>query len=239
MRGASADLAAVIPALQAAATVGAVVRTARRHVGRVVVVDDGSTDRTASVALEAGAEVLRHERTHGKGAALRAAFETLLPARNPVPSLQAIVTLDADGQHDPDDIPRLVEVYHRERPAVVIGSRAGDFGQMRRRRRAMNRFSVASLRVFAHLDLPDSQSGFRLYDALFLSRLRLHGARYEAEMEALLQAAAAGLPIRSVPIHLPVVDGQASSHYRAFPDTFRIIGVVLAHWLRGGRFPEA
>ncbi|HXH28998.1 MAG TPA: hypothetical protein VNL37_08130, partial [Candidatus Polarisedimenticolia bacterium] len=71
------------------------------------------------------------------------------------------------------------------------------------------------------------------------SRLRLRGARYEAEMEALLRAAADGLEIRSVPIHLSVVDGQASSHFRTFPDTFRIIGVVLAHWLRHGRPPEA
>jgi len=93
--------AVLIPALDARSTVGAVVRGALRHVSRVVVVDDGSTDDTALTAAAAGAEVARHPRTRGKGAALRTGIDRLLAG----PHLDAIVTLDADGQHDPDDIP--------------------------------------------------------------------------------------------------------------------------------------
>jgi len=242
----SAGIAAVIPCLDAQDTIAEVVRATRRHIDRVVVVDDGSGDLSAQRAAGAGAELLRHGTTRGKGAALRSGFSHLLgrrpgeppdPAGGPAPD--AIVTLDADGQHDPDDIPALQLAFRRHRPAIVIGSRARHFDAMLGRRRAMNRFSVAALRFFAGLELPDSQSGFRLYDAAFLAASVTSGARYEAEMEALLAAARRRLPIVSVPIGLKVVDGQATSHFRTFPDTFRIIGVVLGDWLRGGPRADA
>lgn len=229
----TADLAAVIPAFNAASTVGSVVRGALRHLPRVLVVDDGSSDATAAEAGAAGARVVRHTANFGKGAALRTGFATLLAdlgRGGPAPFLEGVLTLDADAQHDPDDIPLFIELFRRERPAVIVGSRAAYFERMRRARRAMNHFSCAGLRFFAGVDLPDSQSGFRLYDARFLSRLTLRGSRYQAEMEALMQAAGRGLPLASVPIGLPIVDGQATSHYRFWADTFRIIGVVLRHW---------
>ena len=227
----------VIPALNAQATIGPVVAAARRHVSRVIVVDDGSGDGTGAGARQAGAEVIRHPANLGKGAALTTAFDHLLAenrngARGGARAVEAVVTLDADGQHDPDDIPAFVDLYRRERPAIIVGSRDRYFSRMWGPRRAMNRFSSASLRFFTGADLPDSQSGFRLYDAGFLEGLRLAGRRYEAEMEALMQATALGLPIASVPIRLRVVDGRATSHYRPLRDTFRIVGTVLRLWLR-------
>jgi glycosyltransferase involved in cell wall biosynthesis len=236
-------LVAVIPALNAEATIERVVAGALRHVRRVIVVDDGSADETAACAGRAGAEVSRHPENRGKGAALTTAFDALLaeqraaaaPGRQgaALPRIfEAVITLDADGQHDPDDIPAFVERYAKERPALIVGSRDRDFARMWGPRRAMNRFSSTSLRFFAGVDLPDSQSGFRLYDAGFLERLRLQGRRYEAEMEALMRAAEWRLPIASVPIHLHIVDGRATSHYRPLRDTFRIVGTVLRQWMR-------
>lgn len=223
----------VIPALDAQATIGPVVAAARRHVSRVIVVDDGSGDGTGAGARQAGAEVIRHPANLGKGAALTTAFDHLLAEnRSGASDVEAVITLDADGQHDPDDIPAFVDLYRRERPAIIVGSRDRYFAGMWGPRRAMNRFSSASLRFFTGADLPDSQSGFRLYDAGFLEGLRLAGRRYEAEMEALMQATALGLPIASVPIRLRVVDGRATSHYRPLRDTFRIVGTVLRLWLR-------
>jgi len=219
----------VIPALNAQATIGPVVAAARRHVPRTIVVDDGSVDATGEAARRAGAEVIRHPSNLGKGAALTTAFEALRAERRA--ALQAVITLDADGQHDPDDIPAFVELHRRERPAIIVGSRQRHFAEMWGPRRAMNRFSSAALRFFTGANLPDTQSGFRLYDAGFLEALRLSGRRYEAEMEALMQATARKLPIASVPIHLRVVDGRATSHYRPLSDTFRIIGTVLRLWL--------
>jgi glycosyltransferase involved in cell wall biosynthesis len=229
----------VIPALNAQETIGPVVAAARRHVPRTIVVDDGSADDTAEAARRAGAEVIRHPSNLGKGAALTTAFEALrAESRAPRPAgaggeraLDAVITLDADGQHDPDDIPAFVELHRRERPAIIVGSRDRQFAEMWGPRRAMNRFSSASLRFFTGANLPDSQSGFRLYDAGFLEDLRLSGRRYEAEMEALMQATARKLPIASVPIRLRVVDGRATSHYRPLRDTFRIVGTVLRLWM--------
>jgi glycosyltransferase involved in cell wall biosynthesis len=244
-------LVAVIPALNAEATVGPVVAGALRHVRRVIVVDDGSTDDTAECARRAGAEVIHHPVNRGKGAALATAFGRLIsetrpasgyggapaadaPAADaPTPdAFEAAITLDADGQHDPDDIPLFADLYRAQRPALIVGSRHRDFARMWGPRRAMNRFSSASLRFFAGVDLPDSQSGFRLYDAGFLARLPIEGRRYEAEMEALMRAAEWRLPIAVVPIRLRVVDGRATSHYRPLRDTFRIVGAVLRQWLR-------
>jgi glycosyltransferase involved in cell wall biosynthesis len=243
LSGGGTAIVAVIPALNASATIGPVVGGALRHVRRVLVVDDGSSDDTGGRARQAGAEVIRHAENRGKGAALGTAFERLLAERRAglarpggappePPVFQAVITLDADGQHDPDDIPVFLELARREHPALIVGSRDRDFARMWGPRRAMNRFSSAALRWFAGVDLPDSQSGFRLYDATFLERLRLQGRRYEAEMEALMRAAEWGLPIASVPIHLKVVDGRATSHYRPLRDTLRIVGTVLRQWLR-------
>ncbi len=220
--------AVLIPARDAASTVGAVVRGTLRHVPCVIVVDDGSVDGTAAVAAAAGATVAQHPRPRGKGSALRTGIDRLLAGPKP----DGIITLDADGQHDPDDIPRLVERFEREAAAVLVGSRAARFDDMTRARRVMNRFSSAALRFFAGLDLADSQCGFRIYSGRFLAHHRLRGRRYEAEMEILMQAAVAGGRVVSEPIESAMPDGRATSHYRTWRDTWRIIGAVLGHRAR-------
>ena len=247
------DVVAVIPALDASRTIGPVIAGTRRHLSRVVVVDDGSGDDTGACAVAAGAALIRHPATLGKGAALATAFAWLLPggpgALAGIPC-DGVLTLDADGQHDPDDIPAFLDQFAASHPAVIVGSRARYFASMWGPRRAMNRFSSAALHFFSGADLPDSQSGFRLYDARFLERAvpsplapaagvpagggpPLLGRRYEAEMQLLMRAARMGLPIASVPIRLTVADGRATSHYRSLRDTFRIVGAVLRERMRG------
>src|SRR5258706_2396470 len=108
---------ALLPAYQAEETVGEVARGARRFVDRVLVVDDGSTDRTAERAAGAGAEVLRLPENSGKGSAVRAGLERILAS-----DATHVVFLDADGQHDPDDLPALLGAA-RQGDSFVIGSR--------------------------------------------------------------------------------------------------------------------
>ncbi|HMC83518.1 MAG TPA: glycosyltransferase family 2 protein [Candidatus Polarisedimenticolia bacterium] len=221
------EIGVVLPAFNAGRTVGAVVAGVRRYLPRVTVVDDGSTDSTREQAEAAGARVLSHPRNRGKGAALRTAFETL----HSMP-WDALITLDADGQHDPSDIPRFLEAFERRRPELIVGSRQMGFAGMSRSRRFGNRFSSAALAFFSGLNLPDSQSGYRLYSMLFIRSLRLRGNAYEAEMESLLQAAVLGLRVETVPVHSIVADGRIGSHYRPWLDTFRICLCVVQFSLR-------
>ena len=221
------EIAAVIPAYNASGTVGDVVRNTLRHLPRAWVVDDGSTDDTAEQARAAGARVLVHPVNRGKGAALKTAFAALADA-----GLEAVITLDADGQHDASDIPRFLEAYHGTGADLIIGSRWTAFSEMSPLRRFGNRFSSSSLAFFTGLRIPDSQSGFRLYSLPFLRTARLKGEAYELEMEAILVAAATGRRVETVPVSLLVADGRALSHFRPVRDTCRICVCVVGFSLR-------
>jgi len=227
------DLAAVIPAYNAAETVGQVVGGCRRFLSSVVVVDDGSVDDTRGRAEAAGARVLSHPRNRGKGAALRTAFGILLAER-----FDALITLDADGQHDPADIPRFTEAFRASGAGLIIGSRSEAFAGMSAGRRFGNRFSSAALRTFSGLRLPDSQSGYRLYAAPFLRSVSPTGESYELEMEMILLAAARKVRVETIPVRVPVADGRALSHFRSIRDTYRICACVVGFgWRRmTGRF---
>lgn len=109
-------ITAILPAYNEEVSIGSVVLRTRKFVDRVVVIDDGSSDRTSEVAALAGAVVLRHAKNQGKGAALKTGFEAMNGDA-------VIVTIDSDGQHDPADIPRLVDPILRGEADMVNGSR--------------------------------------------------------------------------------------------------------------------
>jgi glycosyltransferase involved in cell wall biosynthesis len=142
----------LIPAYEEGPRIGAVVEAARRHVP-VVVVDDGSSDDTAERAEAAGATVLRQVPNAGKGAALRRGFGHALDA-----GAAAVVTLDADGQHDPAEIPAFLAAFERSRPELVIGAR--DFGEMPFIRRLSNVLGGLTLSAALGRSVPDNQSGY-------------------------------------------------------------------------------
>jgi glycosyltransferase involved in cell wall biosynthesis len=216
------DVGALIPAYRAARTVASVVRGALRQLPTVWVVDDGSSDGTAEAASGAGARVLRFPANRGKGAALRAGFAELLRA-----NVAAVVTLDADEQHDPSEIPRLIDCWRESGASLVIGSRQSLEAGMRPVRRFGNRFSRFAISYFAGVPVPDGQSGFRLYDAGLLRTLTLTGSRYELESEVIVRAARRGLRIEHVPIALTRIEGTETSHFRPWADTARICLAVV------------
>jgi glycosyltransferase involved in cell wall biosynthesis len=109
-------IAAILPAFNEEVSIGSMVLRARRYADRVIVVDDGSSDRTAEIAEQAGAEVIQHPENRGKGAALRTGFESLNGEK-------IVVTMDTDGQHNPSDIPKLVEPILKGEADMVNGSR--------------------------------------------------------------------------------------------------------------------
>jgi glycosyltransferase involved in cell wall biosynthesis len=204
---------ALIPAYQAKETVGDVVRGARSYVDRVLVVDDGSTDGTGERAAEAGAEVLHLPENSGKGSALRAGIERLLNS-----DATHVVFLDADGQHDPDDLPALLGAA-RQGDSFVIGSRVARPEETPAVRYRTNEIGSRILTRMTGHEVEDGQSGYRVIATDILRRLKLNARGYLIETEILLKAAPHVARFRHVPVR--AIYG-APSHYRPFRDTWII-----------------
>lgn len=209
---------AVIPAHDEAVAVAPVVRRALEQVAAVIVVDDGSRDGTAELARSAGAWVIRWPRRRGKGAALRAGLEVAF-ARG----FHAAVTLDGDGQHLPEEIPRFLEAHERG-AELVIGDRTRHFARMPLARRWANQVLTAILRPLAGAAVHDSQCGFRLISARLYRLLDLRCRHFDLESEVLIAAHRAGVEA----VHVPVsaVYGNERSKIRAVPDAFRFLRLV-------------
>ena len=204
---------ALIPAYQAAETVGEVVRGALHHVPKVLVVDDGSTDETLEKASRAGAEVLRLPANSGKGSALRAGLERLLAS-----DATHVVFLDADAQHDPADLPLLLRAA-RDGDDFVIGSRMARPEEIPPVRYRTNEIGSRILTRMTGHEIQDGQSGFRVLNVNLLRRLRLTSRGYLIETEMLLKAAPFVERFREVPVRA-LYGGP--SHYRPFRDTWII-----------------
>lgn len=207
----------VVPALDAAPSVGGVVTTLRATLpgALVVVVDDGSTDATGEVARAAGAITVRFDRNRGKGAALRAGIAAALDAGSDV-----LVTIDADGQHDPEFAVRLVGVLTA--CDLAIGARARAGTSMPLGRRLTNRLSSIAMSRCLGQPVVDSQSGFRAMRAAVARTVRPSGDRYEFETEFLILAATRGFRLAFVPVPTRY-GGAVPSRFRAVQDSARIV----------------
>jgi glycosyltransferase involved in cell wall biosynthesis len=214
-------VAAAIPAYQAGPSIGEVVRGTRRLVAEVLVLDDGSTDATAEEARRAGARVISFQRNRGKGAALAASFADLFGR-----GFDAVVTLDADGQHLPEEIPKLLQAAEEEDADLVLGIRDHLFSDMSGLRRASNRLSSKAISFAAGQRLADIQTGFRYYSRRLVEGVGFPEARFEAESAVVVRAARRGFKVVTVPVHLAYADGRTTSHYRPLLDSLRIAGAV-------------
>jgi glycosyltransferase involved in cell wall biosynthesis len=204
---------ALVPAFEAEATVGAVVAGIRESVPRVLVVDDGSTDRTGDEAERAGADVLRLPSNGGKGTALRAGLGRLLPSE-----ATHVAFVDADGQHDPRDLPALLRAASAGED-FVVGSRMGDVDGIPAYRYRTNEIGSRILSRMTGLEVEDAQSGFRVVAADLLRRLHLNARGYIIETEMLLKSARYLRRFCHVPVRA-IYGGP--SHYRPFHDTWII-----------------
>lgn len=221
------SVAVTIPAYQAAPSVGGVVRGCLALVPAVLVIDDGSDDATADEARRAGAEVISLPANRGKGHALDLAFRELFGR-----GFSAVVTVDADGQHLPEEIPVLLEAA-RGGADLVMGTRDHLFAEMSRLRQFSNRLSSRAISFAAGRRLGDVQTGFRLYSKRLIDTVGFPEARFEAESAVVVRAARHGFHIASVPVELGFADGRTTSHYRPVVDSVRIAGAVLR-----ARFPR-
>ncbi len=207
------SIVALIPAYDEDPRIAAVVEAASRFLP-VLVVDDGSRDGTAARAETAGATVVRQVPNAGKGAALRAGFRAAIEA-----GCEAVVTLDADGQHDATEIPDFLAAFDAGRPSLIVGRR--DFGTMPPVRRLSNLLGGVVLSTAIGRWVPDNQSGYRLIARpLMQSLLDSDEDGFEFEIEMIARCIALGLPISWVPIRT-IYAGEPSHirpwrHFREF-----------------------
>lgn len=246
-RNSGPRLIILIPAYNAESQVQAVIHGAAATGLQVVVIDDGSTDQTGARAQAAGATVLRHHGNRGKGAALQTGFAY---ARRL--SVDGVLTLDADGQHDPAEISKLLAAWTEDPSRLVMGVRSFDPALMPRRSRIGNHISTFFISLFAGRKHSDTQTGFRVYPRR-LFRLPLRTRRFDTETELLLCASKLGVPLYEVPIQTiyavpsPAAAPSASSdpasalpdsgdpkkspprtHFRNWEDTLRVLGLVVS-----------
>jgi len=219
---------ALIPAYEEGPRVGAVVAAARRYLP-VLVVDDGSTDDTAARAEAAGAVVLPQRPNQGKGAALRTGF-----ARALAEGYDAVVTLDADGQHDPDEIPSFLDAWRTRHAPLIIGRRS--FVEMPAARRLANVLGTRTFSWAVGRPIADNQSGYRLIGAE-LMRLLLDSREtgFEFEVAMITTAIRAGIiidwvPIRTIyagePSHIRPVQ-HVTSFLRVARDARRMVRIPI------------
>lgn len=217
------SVAVLIPALDCAATVGDVVAGARRQVSRVVVVDDGSRDDTADRARAAGATVIVHPQRCGKGVALLNGMRALHAE-----GITHTLTMDADGQHLPAEIPALLRALAEHSSAVIVGARRMDRVEAAPLRLFGNRFANRWVEIACGQAIPDTQSGFRVYPLAEVLRLPLRAHHFAFETEVLIRAVRARIAIISVPVDVYYPPpAEHASHFRPFVDTVRMIIVVL------------
>ena len=219
-------VAALIPAYNEAGPIGGVVEAVRRHAETVLVVDDGSTDGTAEAARGAGAEVVSHRARSGKGVAIRTGLERLAGRGH-----RYILMLDADGQHDPEDAPRLIEAAETKGYDLVIGYRVLDPELSGVIRYYTNIVGCNTLSRWIGETLLDSQSGFRLVRASLLEGLELDARGFEIETEMLLKLCRRGARmgharVRSIP-------PMRKSRLRPVRDVTRIcLSALKYHYMR-------
>jgi hypothetical protein len=203
-------IVACIPAFNEEATIAKVIARARKHVDKVVVVDDGSKDDTGLIAEGLGAVVVKHERNLGYGAAIRFCFSAARDLKADV-----LVTLDADGQHDPDQIPRLVEPVKAGLADIVVGSRflkESEKTHAPRYRQAGIRVLTRFTEAASHTQFTDAQSGFRAYSRKALEQIMPTEQGMGVSVEILMKAAVRQLKVAEVPVTVRYGDLKTSTH---------------------------
>jgi glycosyltransferase involved in cell wall biosynthesis len=219
------NLCVLIPAYNEEKTIGTVVKGCLKYVRDVIVVDDGSADRTGEAAKEAGANIITHEINRGKGAALKTGFDYVLDG-----GWDALIVVDADGQHDWNEIPEIVQKTKSDNAGITIGSRMSDVKTMPVHRKATNLLTSWIISKLAGQYVPDSQCGFRLIRTSVLRELDLSTDSFEMESEMIIIAARKGFKVSYVPIKTIYVEGR--SRIGPGRDTWKFIKLFASYILR-------
>ncbi len=221
LRSSRSSILVLIPAHNEARTIGPIVEAVKTKLP-VLVIDDGSTDGTADCAWSAGAEVVAHPANLRKGAALKTGFSRALEN-----GYEAVITMDADGQHDPADLAKLLKAYQQQKADLIIGER--EFSRMPWPNWLTTPLGARILSWALGVRVTDNQSGFRLLTRAFLERMNLKSNGYEMEVEMIWEAVRLGMPIAWVPIRT-IYFPERQSGFRPILDTLLFFRMVSYIW---------
>ncbi len=222
MHTATQLISVILPAYNEEISIGSIIHLTRLYADKVIVVDDGSSDRTAIVAREAGAEVIVHNRNEGKGVALKTGFEAAV-----IRGADIIVTMDSDGQHNPADIPKLVAPIIKGEAEMVNGSRyLNNLEKNTPRYRRIGQTILDKItNIHSGLNITDSQSGFRAFAASTTEKFRFNARGMAIESEMLADAGNAGLRITEVGIGVRY--DIAGSTKKPFSHGLEVLSAIL------------
>jgi len=213
-------ICALIPSYDEAKTIGLLVQKVKAKGLDVIVVDDGSTDRTGQNAAESGAVVLRNEQNEGKGAALKRGFEYAIEH-----DYDAVITMDADEQHSVSDIENFLSAAADPEISMVAGNRMISTKEMPIIRRMTNTFMSSLISLICRNNVPDSQCGFRLIKKKLLKKLNLTCSNYEIESETVIQAYHKGFKVKFIPIQ--TIYAKQTSQINPIIDTIRFFKFIF------------
>jgi glycosyltransferase involved in cell wall biosynthesis len=212
--------AVIIPAYREEKHVGDIVRRTRQQLDHVLVVDDGSSDKTAQRARDAGAEVIVHNQNRGKGEAIKTGLRHWLDRQ-----FVHVIILDADGQHLPEEIDRFIAAAASAvGPSFFLGNRMKNLTGMPFVRRIVNRYMSNQISRVCGQKIPDTQCGFRMLDRQLIPELLGGMERFDYETEMLIIASRQGYRIESVPI--TTVYSDEVSNIRPVSDTLRFLKLM-------------
>lgn len=192
----------------------------------IAVINDGSTDQTQEI-VETFPQIFlqKHETNRGKGAALQTGFNFALEY-----GYSAVITMDGDGQHDPDEIPKFVQATEDLENVFVMGNRMEEKKTMPLVRWLTNRTMSGIVSFLSHTSISDTQCGYRLIGRKILEHIRLTTSKFDTESEILIQSCRLGFPVLQVPIE--TIYGEESSKIRVVSDTLRFVYLVLRYILK-------
>lgn len=219
------SVAVVVPCYNAGPRLMPVVTALQGLVGRIIVVDDGSTDGAVEALRSLPVEIVVFPENRGKGHAMLAGFRAALDS----PKVSCVGIVDADGQHDPAELPQLYEAFCERQADLVIGSRDFDRENVPWRSRLGNKLTIAVTAWLLRQRVPDTQSGFRLHSRRLLEDVlsSVRGGRYETEMEILVLAIRKGYRVVPIPIRTIYEKDNRSSHFNKMRDSVRIYKTLL------------
>ena len=231
-----AGIVGLVPCYNAGAMIAPVVTRLLELLDHVVVVDDGSTDGAVEALGALPIQLITHEANRGKGHALLSGFRAALD----IPNAVGVCVVDADGQHDPNELSALFDAFQREEADLIIGSRVFTSGHVPWRSRFGNHLTAVLTAILLGHRYPDTQSGFRMLSRRFAADVvtTVPGGRYETEMEIFVKAVCGPYRVLPVPIATIYESGNASSHFNKLRDStliyYRLMQAVFRYRFNRG-----